>query len=95
MKSDMISIFAHFCPQSFRTKLAQKTLVNNYLVNEQVNKCNCGEQILINLRLYKPSAQIPGQTLLHTKNASAEEFKTKAIFTLLKNTTINCVLSKE
>ena len=72
MKLDMMSIFAHFCPQSFRTKLLQMISVNKYLVNEQSNKCNCGEQILINLRLYKPSAQTPGQTLLHTKNASAD-----------------------
>lgn len=77
MRIGMMSIFAHLCPQSFSTMLAHVTPVNKYSVNEQINKCNHGEQVLINHRLYKPFAQTPGQSLLYTKNVFAEKFKAK------------------
>lgn len=55
MKSDMISILLTFVPRVSGQSWHKRLLVNNtILVNEQINKCNCGEHILINLRLYKP-----------------------------------------
>lgn len=46
-------------------------------MNEKINEYNLGEQILINHRFYKSFAHASGQSLLHTKNVSAEKSKAK------------------
>ena len=68
--------------------------VGKYSLNEQINKPDLEEQILINHRLYKPFVQTPGQTLSYTKNSFTEKFEAKTNLTLSGNTAINCVISE-